>query len=289
MRPVNEILTDSYWTVGYRIIGKDTCLDGNKAPFSLIPTSKRYWYADPFLFTHKNDIYLFVETFDNKTEKGFISVSRFDGKSFSEPEKVLEEKHHLSYPYVFEKDGEIYMMPETHEAGCIQLYKSTDFPYKWQKHKVIVNNINAVDTVINDGWLITSELDKTNDMGISLNLYDFETGAPHVENQPDQHSFTKRGAGRVFLWSGKKFRPSQSCENGTYGNYISFWEIKECNKDRYLETEEFRLMPDDIKLNGSKKARRIHTYGIENSIEVVDLNFSRINLRRMWWILSKKL
>lgn len=288
MRPIKDILIDSYWTIGYRIIDGKTCLDGNEGEFMTIPTDKRYWYADPFLFKNNGILYLFVETFDNKTEKGFISVSVFNGETFSEPVKVLEESHHLSYPFVFEKDNEIYMMPETHQKGCIQLYRAVDFPYKWEGHRVLVNDVCAVDTVICDKWLIASELDETNDMSISLNLYNIETGQPHIKNRKNQHDFTKRGAGRVFKWGNKTLRPSQSCENGSYGTFLRFWEINEISDDNYEETEFARLYSEDVTVKNTKGLKKIHTYAIDNNIEILDMNFLRLNFRRIYWILTKK-
>ena len=90
MRPVKDILREEYWNIAYRLCGEgDTLLDGNAASFSVLPESKRYWYADPFLFEYCGKIYLFVEMFDNVTEKGLVGVSVLGEKGFSVPEVVL--------------------------------------------------------------------------------------------------------------------------------------------------------------------------------------------------------
>jgi len=44
---------------------------------------------------------------------------------------VLRESFHLSYPYVFRADGEMYMIPETKRAGTVRLYRAKSFPHEW--------------------------------------------------------------------------------------------------------------------------------------------------------------
>ena len=47
-----------------------------------------------------------------------------DLSHWSDPVVVLEENFHLSYPYVFEESGNVYMIPETSDVGDIRLYKA---------------------------------------------------------------------------------------------------------------------------------------------------------------------
>ena len=44
---------------------------------------------------------------------------------------VLEENFHLSFPFVFEDSGNLYMIPETAENQQIRLYECISFPEKW--------------------------------------------------------------------------------------------------------------------------------------------------------------
>jgi hypothetical protein len=53
-------------------------------------------------------------------------------------EIVLREKFHLSYPYVFEEDGEAYMVPECGGSGGIQLYRADRFPDRWVNVSTLV-------------------------------------------------------------------------------------------------------------------------------------------------------
>lgn len=69
--------------------------------------------ADPFLFVKDGTLFLFYE--DKKLfHNGVIAmISTKDLVSWTEPVVVLKESCHLSYPWVFEKNGSIYMIPET--------------------------------------------------------------------------------------------------------------------------------------------------------------------------------
>ena len=85
--------------------------------------------ADPFLFSHGGRTWMFFEDFPHATRKGVIAVCEIDASGHpGAPRVVLEEPFHLSYPFVFEHDGEIYMLPETAAAGCIRLYHADPFP-----------------------------------------------------------------------------------------------------------------------------------------------------------------
>ena len=48
-----------------------------------------------------------VKAFDNKSEKGVIACMKYKDGDFTDPEVVLEESFHLSYPYVYEENGEL--------------------------------------------------------------------------------------------------------------------------------------------------------------------------------------
>jgi len=290
VRPVKDILREEYWNIAYRLCGEgETLLDGNAASFSVLPESKRYWYADPFLFEYCGKTYLFVEMFDNVTEKGLVGVSVLGEKGFSVPEVVLEESFHLSYPYVFEENGEIYMMPETMGDGCIQLYKAVDFPYKWQKHSVLADEKGMVDTVICDKWLIASRVTDPAKKETQLQLFDRYTGEPHPVNKSLQSNQISRGAGRLFERNGKLIRPAQNCSGGVYGAGLVFYSVDEISDTSYSETEVFRLEPSRIKLLKGSPAEGVHTYARCGDVEIVDIKKHRFNFRRILWIVAKKI
>ena len=88
-----------------------------KACQVLLPPRDRF-YADPFVFERGGRSYLFFEEFPFATRKGIISCIEFDEQGFiGSPSVVLEATHHLSYPFVFDWEGQLYMLPESHDSG----------------------------------------------------------------------------------------------------------------------------------------------------------------------------
>ena len=90
--------------------------------------------ADPFGFWRDGYLYLFVEFYDYRTRRGDIAVYVLDARlNVIEQRTVLSEPWHLSYPVVFESEGEIWMLPEGYKSGKLTLYRAIDFPWQWEK------------------------------------------------------------------------------------------------------------------------------------------------------------
>ena len=112
----------------------------------IIPPDDKFW-ADPFVVSYNDEYFIFLEEFDYKLGKGHISYIKLDklGKH-SDAKKVLEKEYHLSYPYIFNYNGKLYMIPESNKNNTIDLYYCDEFPDKWVFKKTLINNINAHDT-----------------------------------------------------------------------------------------------------------------------------------------------
>lgn len=290
LRPVKDLISEEYWCIGYRTFSEDDSVvnaDGKKK-FKILKASERYWYADPFLFEKDGRLYLFTEMFDNRTEVGMIACSEYKNGCFTEPEPVLKEPFHLSFPYVFEKDGEIFMMPETHEDNCIQLYRAVRFPDKWEKYRVLVGNVNAVDTVIEKDLLIASVVCPENDMTVDISVFDFE-GNEMPYSPVYTRRLDKRGAGRIFCHGEMRIRPAQNCENRVYGAKLIFNKIVTCSRETYCEEKYSEISPELIATEDGSVPSGIHTYARSGGIEVVDVKFTRFNVKRLFWILKRKI
>lgn len=291
MRPVRDLFVEEYWNIAFREYTEDDSVvnakDG-KTEFKLLKASKRFWYADPFLFEKDGKTYLFVEAFDNMTEVGCIACSEYIHGQFLKPKIVLKEKFHLSYPYVFEKDGKVYMMPETHEDNCIQLYEAVDFPKKWEKKEILVKDVDAVDTVIENDMLVASVICPEANMSVDLAVFDSD-GNEMPYSPVYKHSLEKRGAGRCFTHNSMRLRPSQGCKNNVYGGKIIFNKINCCDKEKYEEEVFAEITPNNISVPVSGIPRGIHTYARTGKLEIVDIKFERYNLQRLYWIVSRKI
>lgn len=290
MRPIRDILIEEYWTAFYRKVnGPENGIFGkNQNNFIPLETDAEDWYADTFLFEKDGTLYLFVEKFNNKSEMGTIAVSELKNGKFTKPIEVLKENFHLSYPVVFEENGTVYMMPETNSDNCIQVYRAEQFPLKWVKDHVIVNNIKCVDSINYKNWIITGELCPEKDKSVNLLIFNKYDGRPHAANPIRTSSFDDRGAGSVVTVGGKDLRPTQDCTGSIYGQKVIFKEIIECSEDIYSDKTIFTLKPDMIPVKGLKPLG-VHTYTYLNGYEVIDVKLNRFNPRRIWWIIKKKI
>lgn len=154
-----------YWQVAYRLhdgpgVADTGRLDG--PPFTVLPDDGERFYADPFVVAHGGRTYLFVEEFPYATGRGVVSVSELrDDGTFAPPRKVLEEPHHLSYPQVFARDGEVYMIPESAAARELVLYRAGRFPDAWVRDTVLLSGRAVNDATLFEAegrlWLVATE------------------------------------------------------------------------------------------------------------------------------------
>jgi hypothetical protein len=88
--------------------------------------------ADPFLLRRGDGWSLFFEVIDRRNERGSIGHAHSpDGRIWTYDRIVLSEPYHLSYPFVFEWQDEIYMVPESAERYEVRLYRARQFPDRW--------------------------------------------------------------------------------------------------------------------------------------------------------------
>jgi hypothetical protein len=141
-----------------------------------IPNPDRSFLADPFLISRGGIDYCFVEEYRFEEKRGAIAAYRLDDKTAVRLGVVLNEPFHLSFPYLFECDGECYMCPETSGNRDIRIYKSTAFPLRWSLECVLMTNISAADTMIfpsNGKWWMLTNIDPSggSDHCAQLHLY----------------------------------------------------------------------------------------------------------------------
>jgi hypothetical protein len=98
-----------------------------------LPAGRPFTYlADPFGLWREDKLYVFVETYDYRTRRGGIDVLTLDAHFAVVDERpCLRMPWHLSSPFVFEADGETYMLPEAHKSGALTLYRAVRFPDVW--------------------------------------------------------------------------------------------------------------------------------------------------------------
>ena len=101
-----------------------------------IKNTKNHFFADPFISKYNNRNIIFFEDYSFKKNKAAISAIEINSdKSYKQLGTVLEESFHLSYPYIFEHNENLYMCPESNNNKDIRLYKCKEYPMKWELEK----------------------------------------------------------------------------------------------------------------------------------------------------------
>jgi hypothetical protein len=239
------------WRIALRPSGRDLAA-GDVRGFRTLPTPAGEEWADPFLLAHDGRHHLFFEHLRAGCPRGVIShVELRDDGTATDSQVVLEHDSHLSYPFVFEQDGTVYMIPETLERGRIELYRAERVPDRWAFERVLIDGIRAVDATVfaHDGrlWLFAAVAERRERISAQLALYHAGSLAsewqPHPQNPVVRDIARARPAGRIVRRFGGIIRPGQDC-SGRYGGAIVVNRIDELNPDRYAETPVRRIRPN---------------------------------------------
>ena len=260
------------WFIAYRHrVGLRTALTDRKDFHVIFPPRGRF-YADPFLIERQGKTYLFFEDFDYSKNRAGISSVELRDKDFSQPTTVLEKPYHLSYPFLLEWEGHVYMIPETRERGTIELYRAVDFPQKWELCNILAEGVLAVDPTIfpHNGklWLFANISVPGASTFDELHLFYADSlegkWTPHPKNPIVSDVRRARPAGALFFEGHKLIRPSQDC-SVRYGGSLSFNEVQVLSETDYREKPYGVIRPDWF-----PRSVCTHTYNRTDQYEVLD-------------------
>ncbi len=240
----------------------------------ITPPKDRFW-ADPFIVARDNKYYVFIEEFLYATQKGHISliVMNKDG-SFEPPVRVLEAPYHLSYPFVFEFESNLYLIPESSANRTVELYKCTAFPLKWEFQRNLMNNCEVVDPTLfqwqGKWWMFVNQIQTEGASSwdeLFLHYSDSpfsDNWTPHQRNPIVSDARSARPAGRLFVRNGRLYRPSQN-GSGRYGYGFNICEITKLTETEYEEKIVSRVEP-----KWDKNVVSTHTINYEDGLTIID-------------------
>lgn len=197
--------------------------------------------ADPFMI-RVNPWFMFFEVLRADEPRGEIGMaSTMNGLEWNYEQIVLREEFHLSYPYVFEWQNTIYMIPETLGANAVCLYEAEEFPVKWSLKARLIEGQYADSSIVrcNDLWWLF--VCPTPHQHNTLRLYFSEelTGpwrehprSPIINHDPCR----ARPAGRVLTLNDKLIRFAQDSVP-RYGSRVRAFDILELTTTSYSEVE----------------------------------------------------
>ncbi|RAI85595.1 glucosamine inositolphosphorylceramide transferase family protein [Algoriphagus yeomjeoni] len=270
LRKLHELNKKPYWEILVSENIKPDDMNFSELAFKSIQPpsnslSKGSFWADPFPLEHNKKTWVFFEAFDGKTNKGKIVAAEWNGNSLLDPQTVLEESWHLSYPFIWEENNEFYMIPESGEAQKTFIYQAIDFPLQWKKIGVLMEGEAYDPTILkidNMYWLFVNQRPHQGTSAF-VELYAYHSPTllnpdwtPHVLNPIVSDVRSSRPAGRIFKRNDKLYRPAQ--DSGLrYGHRIKIQEILRLSPAEYAEKTVEIIEPDD-----SKKRLGTHTFSI---------------------------
>jgi methionyl-tRNA formyltransferase len=240
---------------------------------TLLPPRDRFW-ADPFPVASRDGYHVFVEELPYQTNKGHISVLELDAKGALRGSRVvLEKDYHLSYPFVFEWNGETFMIPETGSRRRVEIYRARAFPDDWQLEAVLMEGLYAVDATlaeIDGTWWMFANVGVEGAWNYD-ELHVFRASSPlgpwrpHRRNPVKSDARCARPAGRLFHWNGDLYRPAQDC-SGRYGSAIVINKVFRLDAGEYAEHAVSRIEP-----RWSPELRGTHTVNTVPGLTVIDV------------------
>ena len=261
------------WFMAYRkrMAARSALTD--RSGFSVVSCPRGRFYADPFLFKRDGKTYLFFEDFEFQKNRAAISYSEIDNQGrLSAPEKILDNGYHMSYPFVFESRGIVYMIPETRARKTIELYQATEFPRKWELVRIMAKDVLAVDATVFEHsgkfWLFTNVAVRGGSTFDELHLFHSDSlegeWTPHPKNPIVSDVCCARPAGALFFEGGKLIRPGQDCSL-RYGYALTFNEVEVLSESDYREKPYSRIEP-----GWCPGSICTHTYNRTEEFEVLD-------------------
>ena len=279
-----RIFYSPHWRIGWRFAtDEDVWSRGNLGgqPWNTLPNLPFRFFADPFPTVWQGQTWLFFEDFDHRRGKGQISAMEFGaGGPAGEVMSILREPWHLSFPYIFEWEETLWMLPESSENKAVSLYRADRFPFRWVKELDLIIDIEASDSIIvrfNDRlWLFTTVPSGARDVSDSLHLFHakslFGPWLPHARNPVLIDGASARSAGPAVLRNGTLWRVVQDCER-RYGAALGLAKVTRIDEEGFEQKVERVIKPDH-----HWPGWRLHTLSRAGALECID--GSAIRLRR---------
>lgn len=241
----------------------------------LMPPKDRFW-ADPFIWCQDGRRHVFFEEYPYDLGVGRISVMELneEGCPIGPPLVVFTKPHHLSYPYLFLFEGDLYLVPEQKAARRVDIYRCVSYPTEFRLVTTLFEGVRMVDTTIfeHEGrwWLFCAMKGKSLRYDQSLCAFYSEhplngPWTPHPLNPLVNDIRSGRPAGRVFRdKEGRLMRPSQDCWPH-YGAGLNLFVIEELTIHSYREKRLWTLSGQD-----SGGLRGLHHMDIGGGLLVMD-------------------
>jgi hypothetical protein len=269
-RWLSNLAFSERWFIAYQ--DKHPISDQSASLKMIIPPND-WHYADPFMYERSGKHYIFFETsscYQPTNEIWFVELD--DDGNPSRPERALKTEYNLSYPFIFDYGGEIYLMPESSQNRAVEIHRAAEFPWHWELAGTLLENVPAVDATLLERngkfWLFTSGIGgedlKCSELSLFFSDSLFGPWIAHPKNPIVCDIRRARPAGRLFHESGELIRPGQDCAE-CYGHAISLNRVELLSETDYHETTVSTILP-----NWAPGLSANHTLNMDSRYEVLD-------------------
>jgi len=271
-RAVQKAARIDQWTIAWRFSDIEPWSGALDGFFRLEPPKDRF-FADPFPLQRNGRSFIFFEELPFAAGKAHISVVEVDREGrASAPVRVLERDYHLSYPFLLEEAGELYMIPETAANRTVEIYRCVEFPHRWKRERVLLDGLWAVDATLHREagrwWMFANVANPGAEIHDELCLFASESlfgeWKPHPRNPVKSDVRNARPAGRLFVQGGRLYRPAQICAP-LYGTGIVMNRVTRLDDRAFTEEEERRILPA-----AGSGVLGLHTVNRAGNLSVID-------------------
>ncbi len=220
------------------------------------------------MYQHQGKPFCFVEDYDYAAERACIAVYDLSGEGATRLGEALVEPFHLSFPYLFEHQGNLYMAPECCESRQVRIYECMEFPLRWKLKKTVMNDVSAADPMFfqhDDKWWLMLNIDPSNSGEHCSELQIFyaddpfsDQWQPHPLNPIFVDSRKARNAG-LLKHGDALFRVAQRQGFSFYGKGKSINQIKLLTPTDYQEVEIANI--DASFAAGAEGTHHMHSNG----------------------------
>lgn len=264
-------LRQDCWNIGFIEDGFESVLKSSCPQIHWAKKKfKDRWFADPFILdVNESEIVVLAEEFCYRLKKGRIAKVVFDRQTYEEKSFsiILDLPTHLSFPFIYRKDGNIYILPENSASGKSTIYEYNDTSESLKVlHEVSLKPFTDATLFQHNGfdWLWTTMTPDQN--GTNLSVFEFDANLIKVGQLASIYSFstkTARNAGEPFTFNNQFFRPAQDC-NKCYGHGIVIQKF-ENRENSWIFENVNSIYPKSYTYN-----QGIHTLNNYKGLIVVD-------------------
>ena len=265
---------------------------------SWLPDAGPWRYlADPFGLLRGDALHVFVEAYDYRIKRANIERHEFalDALRWRGKTTVLDLPFHLSYPYVFEHGGETWMLPESHQAGEVALYRGDASLNRWQRFQPLLRGLPVADASLiehqGSWWMFYTLVGRGGRDQRELHM----AHAPELlgpwtvcDTNPLYVDLAgARPAGRPFVDAqGYVCLPVQDCSSG-YGSATRMLRFLELHPDgARIEALDWRLTGD---LASRDHHDGLHTVSACGPYTLIDVKRIERSRQRQWLDLKRRL